>query len=142
MDGGVRWTSDANSYVRTSDGTSLGAYAQATAADYRRGSRTEVSVTTRERESFAEKIASRLRFWRRSSKSVIAAGNGAGADAMRPVSAPPAQRRIYMCDLCGITSKSRVQVFEHLRSLHPSVLDRNGHIHEDFEQTAGAQSGG
>jgi hypothetical protein len=96
-------------------------------------------MTSRESGSFIEKLASHLRFWRRSSRSVGAAyGNGAGADATRPVSASPPERRIYRCDLCGVTSKSRIQVFEHVRSAHPSVIDRNGHICEDEESPSAA----
>lgn len=51
------------------------------------------------------------------------------------VTAPPPVS--YSCDLCGVTSRLRGVVYDHIKSTHKEVLDRNGHV---CEQAQGAQS--
>lgn len=43
--------------------------------------------------------------------------------------------RVYWCDLCGPVRKSvsRNLVFDHLKKVHPDVIDRNRHICEEAE---------
>lgn len=44
------------------------------------------------------------------------------------VSAPPPVS--HSCDLCGFTSRLRGTVYDHIKSTHKEVFDRNGHICE------------
>ncbi len=42
--------------------------------------------------------------------------------------ASPAPAMIHFCDLCDFSAKVRGTVYDHIKSVHKDVLDRNGHI--------------
>jgi hypothetical protein len=59
------------------------------------------------------------------------ANNRNGGEARRPASAPPpARHRSYNCDLCGFAAEHRGLVYDHIKRVHSTVMDRNGHIRE------------
>ena len=57
-------------------------------------------------------------------------GTQGGGKTGAPVTIP---RIMFNCDLCGVASKIRGVVYDHIKTVHPTVLDRNGHIRENRE---------
>jgi hypothetical protein len=88
-------------------------------------------------------ILRRLRSLLSGSSTETVTGSASGRDgdeARRPASAPPPTRhRNYSCDLCGFAAKNRGLVYDHLKTSHSNVMDRNGHIREHEEDDAPAR---
>lgn len=86
-------------------------------------------------------ILRRLRSLLSGGSSEAVSGSANGREAGRPASAQPAvQHRNYNCDLCGFAAKHRGLVYDHLKTSHSDVMDRNGHIREHEEDDAPARA--
>jgi hypothetical protein len=65
------------------------------------------------------------RWFSGSSQQVVAqrpAANGGPVSVAAPI--------IFSCELCGFSGKIRGVVYDHIKSAHKEVLDRNGRIRE------------